>query len=201
MEKCVEANVKVFRLAKKQPDKIHKYLKGEITKVLGKDYDVETHFNPKYNPWDERICACVDNDLFNAIKEGKCTIVTDHIDAFTEKGILLQSGKELKADLVVSATGLKIKFAGGINIKVDGKAIDASKLINYKGMMLQNVPNLTFITGYNNGSWTLKADLVSEYFCRLLRLMDNKGLSTFTPTLSQEDMKTEPAIGFRFWLY
>ena len=184
----------VFRLAKKQPDKIRKYIKGEITKVLGKDYDVETHFNPKYNPWDERICACVDNDLFNAIKEGKCTIVTDHIDAFTEKGILLQSGKELEADLVVSATGLKIKFAGGINIKVDGKSIDASKLINYKGMMLQDVPNLTFITGYNNGSWTLKADLVSEYFCRLLRLMDKKGLSVFTPTLSGEDIITEPAM-------
>ena len=183
----------VYKMAKKKPDKIRDYLKGEIRKVLGEDYDVETHFNPKYDPWDQRICACVDNDLFNAIKEGKCTIVTDLIDSFTEKGILLQSGKELEADLVVSATGLKIKFAGGIQIKVDGKAIEASKLINYKGMMLQDVPNLMFIAGYTNASWTLKSDLVSEYFCRLLRHMDKKGWTSCTPILSDGSIATEPA--------
>jgi len=172
---------------------VRNFIKKEIKKVLGTDYDVETHFNPKYDPWDERICACVDNDLFNAINEGKCTIVTDHIDSFTERGILLKSGKELEADIVVSATGLKIKFMGGINIKVNGKAIAPSSLVNYKGMMLQDVPNMVAISGYTNASWTLKADLVGEYFCRLLKHMDKKGLSSCTPTLSDENIVTEPA--------
>jgi len=191
--KSILRQIYFYNISRKKPKEVRFYIKKQIKKVLGEDYDVETHFNPKYNPWDERVCAVVENDLFNALNEGKCTIVTDHINTFTEKGILLQSGKELEADLVVSATGLKIKFAGGINIKVDGKSIDASNLINYKGMMLQNVPNLTFITGYTNASWTLKADLVSEYFCRLLRHMDKRGLTSCTPTLSEKDMTTEPA--------
>ncbi len=182
-----------YQISKRKPKEVRYFIKSQIKKALGEDYDVETHFNPKYDPWDERVCAVLDNDLFDAINEGKCSIVTDHIDSFTEKGILLQSGKELKADLVVSATGLKIKVMGGINIKIDRKAIDPSKLVNYKGMMLQDVPNMVVITGYTNASWTLKADLVSEYFCRLLKYMDKKGLTSCLPTLSEENIKTEPA--------
>ena len=181
-----------YRNSKKKPKEVRYYIKSQIKKVLDEEY-VETHFNPKYDPWDERVCAVLDNDLFNAINAGKCTVVTDHIDSFTEKGILLQSGKELAADLVVSATGLKIKFAGGIKIKVNGKMVDPSKLVNYKGMMLQDVPNLASIAGYTNASWTLKSDLVGEYVCRLLKHMDKKGLASCTPTLSQKDITTEPA--------
>ena len=191
--KQVLRQVFFYNLSKKKPKDVRNFIKKEIKKILGTDYDVETHFNPKYDPWDERICACVDNDLFNAINEGKCTIITDHIDSFTQRGILLKSGKELEADLIVSATGLKIKFMGGINIKVNGKAMDPSSLVNYKGMMLQDVPNMVAITGYTNASWTLKADLVGEYFCRLLKHMDKKGLSSCTPTFSDENIATEPA--------
>jgi monooxygenase len=191
--KHVLGQIYFYKISKKKPKEVRYFIKKEIRKVLGEDYDVETHFNPKYNPWDQRICAVVDNDLFDAINEGKCTIVTDYIDSFTEKGILLQSGKELEADLVVSATGLKIKFVGGINIKVDGKTIDPSDLVNYKGMMLQDVPNMAMIAGYTNASWTLKSDLVGEYICRLLHHMDKKGLTSCTPTLSDNNVITEPA--------
>lgn len=182
-----------YSISKKKPKQVRYYIKNEIKKVIREDFDVETHFNPKYDPWDERICAVVDNDLFKAINEGKCSVETDSIDSFTENGILLESGKELKADLVVSATGLKIKFVGGITIKVDGEILDPSKLINYKGMMLEGVPNMAAIAGYTNASWTLKADLVGEYVCRLLNHMDRKGQASCTPTLSDGKVEIEPA--------
>ncbi len=190
--KSILRQIYFYSISRKKPKEVRFFIKNQIKKVLGEDY-VETHFNPKYNPWDERICAVVNNDLFDAINEGKCTIVTDHIDSFTEKGILLQSGKELKADLIVSATGLKIKVLGGIDIMVDGLKMDPANLVNYKGMMLQDVPNMVTITGYTNASWTLKADLVSEYLCRLLKHMDKKGLSSCTPILADKEIVTEPA--------
>jgi len=185
----------LYTMSKKNPKAISKYIKGEIKKVLP-DFDVETHFNPRYNPWDERLCAVPDNDLFNTIKDGKCTMVTDHIDTFTKDGIMLKSGKELKADLIVSATGLVIKMAGGMKIKVDGQEQDISKLINYKGLMMQNIPNSAFITGYTNASWTLKADLACAYICRLLKYMDKKGFKSCTPQLNDTNQKTEPVIDF-----
>ena len=117
---------------------------AEIKNSLSKGFDVEKHFNPKYNPWDERVCVVVDNDLFESINQGKCTVVTESIKSFNKNGILLESGKELKADLVISATGLKLKFMGGIKIKIDNKTIDPSKLVSYKGMMLQDIPNVFF---------------------------------------------------------
>jgi len=181
-----------YNLSKKKPKQVGNFIKNEISKILGPDYDVNTHFNPSYNPWDQRICAIPDNDLFHAINEGKCTIVTDHIDSFTQKGILLQSGKELAADLVVSATGLKMKFIGGISIKINGKAINPSDLISYKGMMFKGLPNMATISGYTNASWTLKSDLVCEYICRLLKYMDKKGITSFEPTLVAEDMEIRP---------
>ena len=192
--KSVLRQIYFYNISRKKPKEVKSYIKKQIKKVLAEEY-VETHFNPKYKPWDERICAVVDNDLFNAINEGKCTIVTDHIESFTERGILLKSGKELKADLIVSATGLKIKVLGGINIKVDGKIMDPAQLVNYKGMMLQDVPNMITIAGYTNASWTLKADLVGEYLCRLLKHMDKNGLISCTPKLIDKEIATEPASG------
>ncbi len=186
----------LYRASKKNPDAVRKFIKGQAKKVLGPDYDVDTHFNPKYNPWDERLCAIPDNDLFNTIKENKCTVITDHIETFTEEGIKLKSGKELKADLIVSATGLNIKIAGGMEITVDGKKMELGKLINYKGLMLQDIPNLVAIIGYTNASWTLKADLVCEYTCRLLKHMDKNGYSSCAPSLKGEDTEMSPVIDF-----
>ena len=186
----------LFRVSRKKPEAVKKFIKGEVKKVLGEEYDVETHFNPKYNPWDERLCAIPDNDLFHVIKEGRCTIVTDHIATFTEDGILLESGKELKADLIVSATGLIIKIAGGMKIKVDGQNIDISKLLNYKGVMLQNLPNIATIIGYTNASWTLKADLACAYVCRLIKYMDTKGYKSCVPKSEDKNPETVPVIDF-----
>ncbi len=186
----------VYWISRRKPDAVKKFVKGQIKKVLGKDYDVETHFNPKYNPWDERLCVVPDSDLLHAIKDGKCAVVTDHIDTFTSDGILLKSGKELKADLIVSATGLVIKMAGGMKIEVDGVVQDISKLVNYKGLMLQDIPNLGVIVGYTNASWTLKADLVCAYICRLLNYMDEKGFQQCVPKLDNENIEVQPVIDF-----
>jgi cation diffusion facilitator CzcD-associated flavoprotein CzcO len=137
----------------------------------------------------------VDNDLFESINQGKCTVVTENIKSFNKNGILLESGKELKADLVISATGLKLKFMGGIKIKIDNKTIDPSKLVSYKGMMLQDIPNATVVFGYTNASWTLKIDLVCEYFCRILNHMDKNELNSFVPKINDENLEIEPSIG------
>ncbi|MEM7659443.1 MAG: NAD(P)/FAD-dependent oxidoreductase, partial [Bacteroidota bacterium] len=181
---------------KKRPATIRDYIKGKITEVLGKDYDVDTHFSPRYQPWDERLCAVPDNDLFLAIKEEKCTVVTDQIKTFTEQGIQLRSGTELTADLVISATGLQIKIAGGIAITVDKQPVEVSQLVNYKGVMLQDLPNLAIIMGYTNASWTLKADLACTYVCRLLQYMDRNGYQNCTPRLSGDALETAPIIDF-----
>ena len=185
----------LYRMSKKNPKGVSQFIKAQIKKELP-DFDVETHFNPKYNPWDERLCAVPDNDLFHTIKDGKCSIVTDHIDSFTEDGILLKSGKELQADLVVSATGLVLKIAGGMIVKLDGQVQDFSKLINYKGLMVQNIPNAVTILGYTNASWTLKADLVSAYTCRLINYMDKNGYKSCVPRLNGTDQEPEPIIDF-----
>ena len=172
-----------------------KFIKNEIKNSLSKEFDVEKHFNPKYDPWDERVCVVVDNDLYESINQGKCTVVTENIKSFNKNGILLESGKELKADLVISATGLKLKFMGGIKIKIDNKTIDPSKLVSYKGMMLQDIPNATVVFGYTNASWTLKIDLVCEYFCRILNHMDKNKLNSFVPKVNDDHLETESSIG------
>jgi len=142
-------------------------------------------------------CSILSTQLIvNSVSNRKCTIVTDHIDTFTEDGILLQSGKELKADLVVSATGLVLKIAGGMIVKLDGQVQDLSKLINYKGLMIQNLPNVVAIMGYTNASWTLKADLVCAYTCRLINYMDKKGYQSCVPKLNETDLEAEPIIDF-----
>jgi cation diffusion facilitator CzcD-associated flavoprotein CzcO len=147
---------------------------------LGPDYDM-AHFTPRYSPWDQRLCLVPDGDLFKAIREGKASVVTDEIETFTETGIRLRSGQELQADIIVTATGLVMKLLGGMELVVDGKAVNPGTTLSYKGMMLSDVPNLATTFGYTNASWTLKADLVSEYLCRVLRRMDRGGYAYCTP--------------------
>jgi len=193
--KYILRQIYFYQISKRRPKEVKAFIKNEIKQVLPKDFDIETHFNPKYNPWDERVCVVVDNDLFDCISQEKCSVITDQIKCFKENSILLESGKELKADLVISATGLNLKFMGGIKIKIDDKTIDTSKLVSYKGMMLQNIPNTTIVFGYTNASWTLKIDLVCEYFCRIINHMDKNNFKSFVTEINDENLETEPSIG------
>lgn len=183
-----------YQLSQKWPDFAKKVLINGIRKELGKDYDVERHFTPHYNPWDQRVCLVPDSDLFKAIKQGKARVITDHIHSFTEKGIQLKSGVELAADIIVTATGLDIKFLSNIKVTVDGKEVQPAQQFAYRGVMLHDVPNLVQITGYTNISWTLKAGVASEYVCRLLNYMQKKGWRQCTPRLQGNHMESTPLI-------
>ncbi|ORI17167.1 NAD(P)/FAD-dependent oxidoreductase [Rhodococcus sp. 1168] len=169
------ASIGMYVLCQRYPN----FMKGRIRKLqegwLPDGYDLDTHFTPKYNPWDQRLCLVPDSDLFTAIGEGKVDVVTDHIERFTEKGIALTSGENLDADIVITATGLNLVALGNVALRVDGKKIDITESMAYKGMMLTDVPNFAFVIGYTNASWTLKADLVCDYIVRLLAHMDSKG--------------------------
>jgi cation diffusion facilitator CzcD-associated flavoprotein CzcO len=185
-----------FNLARKKPQKTAERLIQGVADLLPKDYDVKTHFTPKYNPWDQRLCLVPDADMFDAIKDGRAEVVTDHIDAFTEKGIKLKSGRELEADIIVTATGLQLEVLGGMQVAVDGKPVDFGKTFTYKGMMYSGVPNLASVFGYTNASWTLRADLICEWVTRLLNKMDEKGADIATPTLADPTMKQDPWLDF-----
>jgi len=161
-----------FNRSRKAPQKVKQFILNLVKKELGPDYDVATHFTPRYNPWDQRLCLVPDSDLFLRIREGKASVVTDEIETFTQKGLKLKSGKELRADIIVTATGLKLQLFGGMQVAVDGRAVDIAKTMTYKGMMYSDVPNLASAFGYTNASWTLKCDLTCEYVCRLLNYMD-----------------------------
>ena len=176
-----------YRLSREKPALIRRFLLKQVRRQVGKDFDM-THFSPNYKPWDERVCAVPDGDLFKVLKQGKASIVTDHIDCFTEKGIRLTSGKELEADLIVTATGLNLQLFGGMAVTVDGKEMKMGETMNYKGAMFRDVPNLAMTFGYTNASWTLKADLTSEFVCRLLNTMDKKGVKQCTPR------NTDPSV-------
>ncbi len=177
-----------YNFARMRPARTKKAILQMASKELGKEYDVHTHFNPRYNPWDQRLCIVPDGDLFAAIRSGKVSIVTDEIECFTENGLLLRSGKNIEADIIVTATGLNLKLIGGADILVDGEKLDASKTFSYKGMMLNDVPNFAFAVGYTNASWTLKCELVAEYVCRLLKCMDKNGYVFCTPRLKDESI-------------
>lgn len=185
-----------FRQTRKNPHKARERLLGMVRAELGPDYDVEKHFTPSYNPWEQRLCLVPDSDLFNALKSGNASVETDHIERFTEGGILLKSGKELAADIIVTATGLNLIFMNGVAVSIDGAKVDPGRLLNYKGVMLSNVPNLAVTFGYTNASWTLKADLTSEYVCRLINLMDEKGATSALPYLAALPNETEPFVDF-----
>jgi monooxygenase len=184
-----------YNRARKKPDATRKAITSLVEKELGPDYPVSTHFNPRYNPWDQRLCLVPDSDLFNEIKEGHASVVTDTIEGFDEAGLKLASGNHLDADIVVTATGLDLQFMGGAAMTVDGKPFEPSKALTYKGMMYAGAPNLVSVFGYTNASWTLKCDLTCEYVCRVIAHMDRVGARQVTPRLADETMKQEPWIG------
>jgi len=171
----------VWNLSRRRPDKVRALLRDMAIDALGPDYDVDTHFKPTYDPWDQRLCLIPDGDLYECIREGDATVVTDTIDHFTETGVVLASGETIEADVVVPATGLSLKFLGGIEMEMDGRPVVPADLVSYRGLMLGGVPNWVAVIGYTNASWTLKADLASDYVCRMLTLMDERGYDTVTP--------------------
>ncbi len=193
--KKVLFQIYVYQLSRQKPQQLKKFLIGEVRKSLGPDYDVATHFTPDYNPWDQRLCAVPDGDMFAAIRAGSAEVVTDHIDMFNRTGIQLKSGKQLDADIVILATGLNLKFAGGVKHSIDGRELDLSQHFIYRGMMFSGIPNLAFTVGYTNSSWTLKTDLTSKYVCRLLDKMDRGKYAMVTPTL-KGDIDEVPLLDF-----
>ena len=170
-----------FRLCKKYPKGVKNAIIREVKKKLGNDFDVKTHFTPKYNPWDQRMCLVPDGDLFEQINQGKASVVTDHIKNFTENGLLLKSGKELKADVIITATGLNLEMLSTVEFFIDNKSVDISKTVTYKGMMYSGIPNLASTFGYTNASWTLGADLTSEYVCRVINHMKRNNYDVVCP--------------------
>jgi len=185
-----------FGLSRRAPRRVKKLILRGVREALGPDYDVRTHFTPTYDPWDQRVCLVPDGDLFKAIKDGGASVVTDRIETFTEKGIRLRSGAELEADVIVTATGLNLEVLGGVELTVDGRSIDPSKTMNYKGMMYSDVPNLASAFGYTNASWTLKCDLTCGYVCRLLNHMKAHGYRQCTPRRNDPSITEEPALTF-----
>jgi len=159
---------------------MRRFLLWQVRRRLGPGFDM-SHFTPNYMPWDERLCAVPDADLFTALSSGDASIVTDHIDTFTETGILLKSGRELEADVVVTATGLKIQMLGGMELSVDGQPRPLHGQMTYKGVLVEGIPNLAWVFGYTNAPWTLKSDIAGAYLCRLLRYMDEGGHTVATP--------------------
>lgn len=183
-----------FNMARKKPEAVKANIIKMVRDQLGPDYDVDRHFTPTYNPWDQRLCLVPDADMFREIKSGRASVVTDHIESFTPTGIRLKSGQELEADVVVSATGLVLEVWNGIEVSVDGARVDASKTLAYKGMMYEGVPNLASAFGYTNASWTLKCDLTCEYVCRVLNHLKATGQRQATP------VNTDPSVTFEPWL-
>ena len=182
-----------YNLARTKPEKFKQQVLALAQKELGPDYDVGTHFTPAYKPWDQRLCLVPDADLFKAIRSGKASVATGHIETFTETGIRLKSGAELQADIVVTATGLNLNVLGDVGLSVDGQKVDLSKALAYKGMMFSGVPNLASVLGYTNASWTLKADMTCEYVCRVLKHMKRCGYDIVAP-LRDPSVEEEPLL-------
>jgi monooxygenase len=185
-----------FQLSRRAPGLIKAFVRRRLEAELPPGFDIDTHFKPRYSPWDQRLCLVPDSDLFEAISAGRASVVTDHIDTFTEKGLRLASGEELEADLIVTATGLNLLVLGGMQIVVDGHEISVSETMSYKGMMLSGVPNLAMAFGYTNASWTLKCDLTCAYICRLLNHMDERGYEQCTPENRDPTIAEQPFIDF-----
>lgn len=185
-----------YRKARRHPGQTREMILQGIRQLLGPDYDVGRHFNPAYNPWDQRLCVAADADLFAAIKDGKVSMVTDHIERFLETGLQLRSGQILPADLVVTATGMRMSIMDGVDIIVDGQPIALGDTLSYKGLMYSHIPNLALAFGYTNASWTLKCELICEYVCRLLNYMARRGYQQCLPRLDSESPASQPMIDF-----
>jgi monooxygenase len=185
-----------FQLSRRRPRAMKALIRKGVQRQLPQGYDVDTHFKPSYNPWDQRLCLVPDGDLFEAIRSGRASVVTDHIETFTETGLRLTSGTELEADVIVTATGLNMLALGGLEIVVDGREVELPRTMSYKGMMLTGVPNFAFAIGYTNASWTLKCDLTCEYVCRLLNHMDANGYRQCVPENLDPSVREQPIIDF-----
>jgi cation diffusion facilitator CzcD-associated flavoprotein CzcO len=185
-----------YQLSRRRPKAVKRFIRVGVERALPAGYDVDKHFRPKYNPWDQRMCLVPNGDLFKAIRHGDATVVTDTIETFTKDGIKLDSGEQLEADVIVTATGLNLLFLGGMELVVDGDPVNISEKMAYKGMMLSGVPNCAFTVGYTNASWTLKADLTSEYVCRVLAHMDAHGYGKSVPELSDPSVEELPLLDF-----
>lgn len=181
----------MYNQTRTNPAKVKERLLGFVRKALGPDYDVDTHFTPSYNPWDQRLCLIPDGDLYKSINAGDASVVTGTIERVTESGLKMTSGEEVSADILITATGLTLELLGGADFTVDGETVDFPHTYTYKGMMYSDVPNLIQTFGYVNASWTLRADLTSEYACRVLNHMDELGVDVVTPRLREEDRTME----------
>ena len=191
--KNIFVQILFFQACKIWPNYMKKLLVKAAQRKLG-NFPAKPHFEPNYNPWDQRFCVAPDGDLFRAIREGKANVITDKIDSFNKKGIKLVSGKNLEADIIISATGLKLLAFGGSKISIDNSPYNPSDAITYKGLMLSGLPNCIFFAGYTNASWTLKSDLTSEYASRLFNLMDKKNYSFFMPKIENQNMNISPLL-------
>ncbi len=192
--KNISLNRGLFKMCMRYPKVMRKLLIANVARQLPKNFDVDTHFTPKYNPWQQRLAMVPDGDLFKMVSSGKASIVTDHIERFTKHGILLKSGQELAADIIISATGLNMTPFGKIALSVDGHPLNLPDLTVYKAMMLSGVPNFAFAVGYTNIAWTLKVDLVCEHFCRMLDYMDEHGYGKVVPILEDGTMERVPLL-------
>ncbi|GJD58271.1 flavin-containing monooxygenase [Methylobacterium dankookense] len=193
--KNIALSLAFYQFARRQPEVMTRKILGAIRSQLGRDYDVGRHFTPRYKPWDQRLCLAPDGDLFKAIRRGRASVETDAIESFTETGLQLASGTHLPADIIVTATGLRVKMMGGVQISVDGRTPDPVQSYLYRGMMLSDVPNLALAIGYTNASWTLKCELTAGFVCRLIRRMDATGNAWCMPRRG-EATGEEPLIGF-----
>src|SRR5216683_495563 len=185
-----------FQLSRRKPARVKQLILGGVRMALGPDYDIGTHFTPRYNPWDQRLCLVPDGDLFKAIRDERASVVTSEIDSFIRNGIKLKDGSELEADIIVTATGLNLQVMGGMEVSVDGRAVDFARALNYKGMMYSDIPNLASAVGYTNASWTLKCDLTCEYICRLINYMDRHGYRQCMPHNVDPTITELPSLDF-----
>ena len=186
----------IYGASKRYPRQVRSVIRAVNKVMLPRGFDVDTHFKPKYNPWDQRLCAARDGDLFKTIRKGQASVVTDRIERFTERGIKLESGEELEADVIVTATGLNLLAFGGIEMTVDGKPVELGDELAYKSMMLSGIPNFSFAIGYTNASWTLKVDLVCEHLCRMLAHMDEHGYDTMLAVADDPTLERRPLLDF-----
>jgi monooxygenase len=185
-----------FQLSRRKPAEVKRLILGGVRMALGPDYDIATHFTPRYNPWDQRLCLVPDGDLFNSIREKRASVVTQEIVTFTKNGVRLKDGSELPADIIVTATGLVLQVLGGLQVSVDGREVDFASKLTYKGMMYADVPNLASSFGYTNASWTLKCDLTCEYVCRLINYMDRHNYRQCMPHNEDAAIEALPSLDF-----
>ncbi len=184
----------MYQLSQRKPELMKKLVRGELEKALPEGFDIDTHFTPPYDPWDQRFCVVPDGDMFESLKKGTASVVTGQIDRFVPEGVRLVSGEVVEADVVVTATGLQMLAVGGLEITVDGSPVALSETVAYKGMMFSGIPNFASVMGYTNASWTLKADLVCAYVCRLLNHMTRSGYASVVPEWTQADLPDNPFI-------